>query len=247
MTRALIRSTTIVTGAVIALTVLSGCNTPAVPVVTPTPEAVTDSPSAAPEAPTTRPSLDELVLSTEGLGTLLIGQPPVTDEALSMIYISPNYCTIENGFDTGLAPGDPEAVRWLAHPSYEVLVTPTQAGSAFFAQVDAAAGNAVRRIELVTTDIPTDKGIRLGDQREDVVAAYADAVVTEFDLTDVYTVTGPTGLLLFEVVSRDTPDADSYWGSVGDADGLVRGIRAVDMSRGTFQTAGSGDTGLSCS
>lgn len=206
------------------------------------------SASAEPEpAPATRPTLEELALSPAGLGNLLFGQPAETDPSLSMIYYNPTACVdSETGDSNGIVAGDPLAPAWLIDPSYEVPPTSNDSGRPFGVAVDDTATNVVMRIDLYTDDIPTDEGIRIGDMRADVQAAYPTAVVTESYLTDIYVITGPTGLLQIEVVSTSTTDKALYWDASGIADGVVLYIHAVTPANGVFSVAASGNAVGGC-
>lgn len=190
-------------------------------------------------SPTARPALSELVLSAAGLGPLLLGQAPETDPALSMITYNPTACTdAETGEPFGIMPGDPLAALWETDPSYATTSAIYGNGMAFGVAIDEAAGNAVVRIDLFSHDIPTDEGVRIGDARADVVAAYpAAAVVTSF-LTDIYVVTGPTGLLQIEVATEPEPGDAGYWEG---REGQVVYIHAVSASFGVFSVAASGN------
>lgn len=170
---------------VTVLALLAGC--------TPTPAAEpTSSPAASPEAsastptpePPSRPELSDLALSSEGLGTLRFGQVPESDPALSMVSFDPVACTdAVTGEPLGIVAGDPLAGAWVIDPSYLVDPEPFDTGATFGVGVDAAAGNIVTRIDLYSDDIPTDGGVRFGDDRADVVAAYPGASVVESYLT----------------------------------------------------------------
>jgi len=142
--------------------------------------------------------------------------------------------------------GDPLAPAWLIDPSYEVPPTPNDSGRPFGVAVDDTASNVVMRIDLYTDDIPTDEGIRIGDTRADVQAAYPTAVVTESYLTDIYVIAGPTGLLQIEVVSTSTTDEALYWDASGITDGVVLYIHAVTPANGVFSVAASGNAVGDC-
>ena len=230
----------IASAAVLAL--LVGC--------TPTPAVEpTASPTASPEAsasptpePPSRPALADLALSSEGLGTLQFGVAPESDPALSMVAFNPTACTdAETGESFGIVAGDPLAGAWVIDPSYIVDPEPFNTGATFGVGIDADAGNIVTRIDLYSGDIPTDGGVRIGDDRADVLAAHPSAALVESYLTDIYVVTGPTGILQIEVASRSTPDEDLYWDSVDTPDGRVLYIHAVSTELGVFSVAASGN------
>lgn len=231
----------------VSLAVLAGCANPLPPEPT---EAPVSSPealaaSAEPTAAPARPALGDLRLSTEGLGPLALGQAPETDPALSMVAFDPVGCTdAVTGEGFGIVAGDPLAGGWFIDPSYEVPPSPTDSGMPFGVGVDGSG--LVNRIDLYTDDISTDAGVRLGDNRADVVAAYPSAVLVGEFLTDIYVVSSPTGILQIEVASRATPDQDEYWGSVSIPDGEVLYIHAVTPALGVFTVAASGNSVGGC-
>jgi len=227
-----------------SLFALAGCALPLAPAPTATPsESPAASESATPEpTPLTRPALADLSLSPAGLGPLLLGQPPVSDPALRMVAFEPTACTdAETGESFGIVAGDPEAGGWFIDPSYRLPATPSFGGDPFGVGIDESAGSVVTRIDLYSADIPTDAGIRIGDSRADVEAAYPGASVAESYLTDIFVISGPTGLLQIEVVSQSTPDRAEYWGSTGIPDGQVLYIHAVVPAAGVFSVAASGN------
>ena len=237
----------VVAGA-ISLTVLSGCTpTPApAPSVPPTSTPEASAASAEPEAPS-RPALSQLVLSSEGLGPMLFGVTPETDPALRLVLFDPIGCTdAVTGFDMGIVAGDEYAGGWFVDPFYELPPTPETNGQPFGISVDEAAGNVLQRVDLYTGDIPTDGGVRIGDDRADVLAGHPSAALVSGGLTDVYVVTGTKGILQIEVATRATPENDVYWGSSGIPDGQVLYIHAVKTSLGVFSVAGSGNIAGGC-
>lgn len=225
---------------------VSGCTLPLAPAPTETPsESPSVSESAEPDpepTPLTRPALADLELSAAGLGPLLLGEPPATDPALRMVAFEPEGCTdAETGESFGVEAGDPGAGGWFIDPSYRLPATPSFGGNPFGVGVDESAGNVVTRIDLYSADIPTDEGIRIGDSRAEVEAAYPGASVAESYLTDIFVISGPSGLLQIEVVSQSTPDKADYWMSTGIPDGEVVYIHAVVPSLGVFSVAASGN------
>ncbi|WP_179872085.1 hypothetical protein [Microcella indica] len=229
-----------------SLVALTGCTLPLAPLPSASP---TETPSASETAeaeptptPLSRPALADLELSPDGLGPLLLGEPPVSDPALRMVAFEPEGCTdAETGESFGIVAGDPEAGGWFIDPSYRLPATPSFGGNPFGVGVDESEGNAVTRIDLYSADIPTDEGIRIGDSRADVEAAYPGASVAESYLTDIFVISGPSGLLQIEVVSQSTDDKAEYWGSTGIPDGEVVYIHAVVPAFGVFSVAASGN------
>ena len=163
-------------------------------------EEPTETSTPEPEQETA-PARADLALSPDGMGTLVFGQEPSTDPATRMLVLEPDWCTDANtGFGIGVGPGDPEAALWVPIPEYR---------DARFSDFGVDVfGGVLSRIDLDFQDpvIPTTEGIRIGDARAAVEAAYPDAAVVGADLTDIYVVTGTRGTLQIEV-STDDP----YW------------------------------------
>lgn len=225
---------------VATLSLLVGCTPVPAPVTSDTPTSSPEASvaSAEPTASPTRPALRELSLSADGLGPLLLGQAPETDPALSMVTFDPVGCTdAVTGESFGIVAGDPFAGGWFIDPAYQLAPTPESSGRTFGVGVDESG--AVNRIDLFGPEIPTDAGVRVGDDRADVLAAYPSAVLVEEGLTHIYVVSSPNGLLQMEVASRATPELDSYWGSSGIPDGRVMYIHAASAAVGVFTVAGS--------
>ncbi|MBA4247206.1 MAG: hypothetical protein C0444_02780 [Microbacterium sp.] len=247
MTRSLRATRFAIVASALSLTVLAGCT----PTPSPAPSASASSApeassSAEPEAPS-RPALVDLVLSSEGLGPMLFGVTPETDPALRIVQFDPIACTdAETGFEMGIVAGGEYAGAWLVDPFYELPPTPETNGQPFGISVDEAAGNVLQRVDLYTGDIPTDGGVRIGDDRADVLAGHPSAALVSGGLTDIYVVTGTKGILQIEVATRATPENDSYWGSSGIPDGQVLYIHAVKTSLGVFSVAGSGNIAGGC-
>jgi hypothetical protein len=159
-----------------------------------------------------------------------------------MVAFEPTACTdAETGESFGIEPGDPEAGGWFIDPSYRLPPSPNFGGNPFGVGIDEAAGTVVSRIDLYSADIPTDGGIRIGDSRAEVEAAYPSASVAESYLTDIFVISGPSGLLQIEVVSQSTADKADYWASTGIPDGQVVYIHAVVPAFGVFSVAASGN------
>jgi predicted small lipoprotein YifL len=181
----------------------------------PTPtESVTPTPE-----PETRPALADLALGPDGFEQLPLGEVPTTDPALAMVT-----------FDAAACGG--QGV-WNADPSF-ISTDPDLygPGTAFTVTSDGPAG-PMSRIDLNANDIPTTAGIRFGDSRAAVEAAYPGAAVVPAILTDIYVVTGSVGTLQIEVAA----DA-SYWAGFRPNETVVY-IHASVPSWGTFSVAAS--------
>lgn len=209
---------------------ISGGDTP-----TPSGSATTavPSPSASGSAtstpePETAPARADLALSPEGMGTLVFGVAPSTDPSTAMLVLDPEFCTDANtGNGMGISSGAPEAALWVPIPAYR-----DGRDSDFGVWVD---GGVLNRIDLYDGTIPTTEGVRIGDSRADVVAAYPGATLVAEYLTDIYVVTGTAGSLQIEVARQptDTP----YWD--GTEVDTVRFIHAVVTGFAPFSVAAS--------
>lgn len=222
--------------AVALLALLTACD-PGGGGPTPTPDAgESGSPSATPTAttepepePEAAPARADLALSPDGMGTLVFGETPSTDPATQMLVLDPEYCLDSNaGFGTGFAPGDPQAALWVPIPAYR---------DGLYADFGAEVGDEVLlRLDLLGNDIPTTAGIRIGDHRDEVTAAYPGAAIVEEWGTDIYVVPGDHGILQIEVARQPT-EGGAYW---EDSDvGYVKYIHAVETTYGVFTVAAS--------
>jgi hypothetical protein len=180
--------------------------------------------------------MSELELSPSGLGPMRLGRELDNDPATRMVSFDPVACTdAVTGQDWGVEPGDPFAGLWITDPLYAADSPAYGPGSAF--GVAATPEGVLERIDLYSSDIPTDGGIRIGDAASAVREAHPTARVEAAPLTDIYVVEQGQGILQIEV-ARDSPDAADYW----EADaGKVVYIHAVISSAGVFSVAASGN------
>ena len=170
-----------------------------------------------------------LALTPDGMGTLVIGEAPSSEPSMQMLEVDPAACSDENtGFDAGVEPGDPEAIRWVPIHAYD-----PPGGFAPWS-VDVHDG-ILMRIDLRDGSIPTDKGIRIGDPGTAALAAYPEAAIVEEWGTDVLVVPGEHGVLHIEI-AREPGDLAGYWADQVDR---VVYIRAVDLHGGVFTVAAS--------
>jgi hypothetical protein len=185
--------------------VLTGCG-PASPSPTPSDSesaSPSPTPSESPE-PTAPPAAADLALSADGLGTLVFGEVPDAAPETRMIEFDPTICTDERtGWDAGIEEGDEFAGLWLPIPAYKFP------GSDYGPWGVGIWDGTLARIDLYDDTVPTDQGIRIGDDRADVIAAYPGAMVIENDLTDIYVIAGDHGRLQIEVARN--PDDGVYW------------------------------------
>lgn len=164
----------------------------------PTPSDTVASPTATPTptADASKPQLDELFLTTEGMGELEFGEtPPTGDPGVNLVEFDSHACDAEG------MPG-----LWLAtYPDIDEGLGPQ---APFAVQV---LGDAVTRIDVNSSEIFTDTGIHIGSSLDEVLGVYSggpDQVVNHADVSDVYVIKGTKGQLQFEVAVDRVPD---YW------------------------------------
>ena len=189
-------------------------------------ESVTPTPDPAP------PRLEELVLTTEGLGTLVFGTIADSDPVTRMIYLDPEACV----YDGGPTSGSPEAASWAPIDAYG-----TSGNQAF--GVNVQDDGTVDRVDLYNDTIPTDGGLRIGDSRADALAAYPDAEIWHEWATDVLVLPGVAGNIHIEI-AHHTGDAAGYWEP--DPGDRVLFIRGVVASSPVFSVAGSDNIAGGC-
>ncbi|HEX7835080.1 MAG TPA: hypothetical protein VF479_06385, partial [Pseudolysinimonas sp.] len=209
---------------------LTACD-PAGPGAPPSPSAsetgtATPTPTPTP-TPVAAPTLGEMMLTADGMGTLVFGEPPSADPVLQMVAEDPAACS-------EFAPaGTPEATRWRPIAAYDVGGYPTFG-------VAVTDGN-LERIDLYDSTIPADGGIRIGDTLDAVTAAHPDASIVHSGLTDIHVVTGVRGTLQIEVARADST---GYW-PASDI-GHVMYIHAAVTGYGTFTVAASENIAGGC-
>lgn len=169
---------------------------------TPTPSA---SPSASPVPIATRPSLEELILSFDGLGPLRLGDDPsMYDPATSIVELGePGWC------------GD-------APPLWEAVFPDRPFGNGFRAFDIRVRDVGIEAIIVVSPKVTTVEGLRVGAPLADMLAIYptAEFVGTQAQ-QDRYVVRGEPGTLLLDVAN-----------GIGGEYGLVFaiGVQASELS-----------------
>ena len=171
--------------ALVVVGMLAGCAPRDAEPTPPVAEAPVETPTPEP----TRPTLEQLELTTEGLGELVVGQPvPAISEDLAIVRWEAGYC------ESGKPDGTPYAGAWV--PNY-----PEVFPFVLDSTTDGLAGGDLTMIHVAVAGIPTSEGITVGATRAELEAAYGtfDDEVSG-DWIDLYVLTGTTGQLTFEVV-----------------------------------------------
>ena len=172
----------VLVGVVAASLLLSGCagEEPA-EIAAPAP-VVTPTPTPTPEP--TKPALDELVLTTEGLDYLVIGQPvPSINPGLAIAEWEADYC-------------EPQPGAW--RPTYPG----TSDGEMFAVQtIGETQGGALSTIAVYRTGVMTAEGIHVGSTGDEVLSAYSSFDYEEqLDVNLAqYGINGTAGRLLIAV------------------------------------------------
>lgn len=192
------------------------------PNATPTP---TPTASEAPVAEVTRPSLSDLVITVDGLGPLEYGQaPPDGDPETDVLVYDDDYCNV-NGVVSG---------TWI--PPYPGVPSVFRAEEAPF--IVSVQDGVIEEIAVVSPDIATDRGVRVGSTLAEVQAAYPDAYDGAPDTNDValYTIEGPDSRLVMELL------LGAYGSSFGVTD-AVWNIRVEPLGTPIQRLAGT-DSGI---
>ncbi|MCU1421116.1 MAG: hypothetical protein JWN36_767 [Microbacteriaceae bacterium] len=189
------------------------------------------SPSASPVAG--KPTLGDLVISPDGLGPLVMGEPVPSQSAdLAIVRFDPALCkeTIEQSGAT-FVPGAAGTGGWVttySDPHAFYLFTSGADASGPVTFVGASAW------ESGTSPIHTATGIHPGSSTEELKAAYSSFdSVTSYDFTDIYAIKGERGVMVFEV----SPHTDrSGMFAPGDLDRVLSIRVAASSVSDTAQT-----------
>ena len=187
----------------------------------------TPSPTPTPTpTPTAPPPIEELVLTTEGLGTLTIGEQPAAGLPASMVIFDPDACYYEG---SEYPVGSPEMARWRAN--YPGETPPFGVG--------IGEDGVLTRIDLFTSDIPTDSGLRRDGSIDDLIASNPDHATPALtgQVTAVWVIPGVQGKLLVEAMTED------YSGYVA---GQIVAITLIEADAPPFGKYGSDNVAGGC-
>lgn len=186
---------TLAAAAVIAAGTLIGCAQSEPQPTVPTDSASSPSaeaPTPTPTSPAVKPDLEDLVLTTEGLGDLAIGAPvPDAAQPLALVAFDPEYsCYPTNG-------------AWLSTYESAPLL-----GTFVIRTENFEPSGAIDWILVNSPLIKSDRGVGAGDSRDAVLAAYPEAqqLPDGNPYVDLYAATGTLGMLLFEIATADSEE-----------------------------------------
>ena len=196
----------LVASTVVLALALAGCaGTPdpsstviAKPSPSPSPSASPSSVAVKPSASPTKPRLDELIVSTEGLGPLVRGQaPPVTDPALDILVFDPDGCYFPP--EEGLAiPVLDDYGIWLSNYGQEA--SSNRLGPFGVSMFEGK----IALIGVYDEQIETENGAHLGMTREELLAAHPTLELETVGAgVDNYRLRGTTGDIVFSLWERE--------------------------------------------
>jgi hypothetical protein len=219
----------------LAVLALAGC-APAVATPTAAP-TVAQTPSATPTpvATPTKPDEADLVVTPDGIAPLVIGQlvPEQPTDVAVMVWDA-SYCADPT---IGVKPGDPTAGAWVAN--YPKDSTGYLAGLPFeVVTLNHARTAPIAGMLVTSTNLATPEGIHVGSTLAELKAAYpALKTGPHSSISDVFSIDGSAGTLIFEVANGLTA---RYWPA--ERVGTVLWMRIVPL--GTEVDAIAGTDGL---
>ncbi|MCL3860660.1 hypothetical protein [Actinotalea sp. K2] len=199
------------------------------PTVSPAQETPEPTVSSSGDA---RPALEDLVLSTSGLGPLEIGEPPAENSGAAMITWDAEHCEV-------LGEEYAEPGRWVpAGYEWDVVYSGEQAQPFY---VDAT-DEAVYRIDVMSVSPATGEGIRIGSSLEELQEAYPELEGPfEGPVSRVWWLQDEDGSLVFE-----TQGEQDGLRPAGTPESVILVRVLVPDYSPEFATANSGDVAGAC-
>ena len=193
------KSRLLVATTIVGLLVLTGCTSTLKATDAASPSApASSSPSVAPVTPVipsatptptpTKPALDTLVVSPQGIDTVLLGSPVTTEpSSTAIVAYDDDYCPVWG------AVGQPGVGLWL--PNYP------KASDAFTVRTEGRVKDGiVTSLRVWSPKITTEAGIHIDSTLAEVKAAYPQpSYLIHAALTDVYVIDKGTGRMVIEV------------------------------------------------
>jgi hypothetical protein len=158
-------------------------------------------------AAATKPTLDQLVVSPEGLGELHVGSAvPTEPDALALVLYNATHCA---DLGLGMGPGTPGAGAWM--PTYPDGPGTLGSMQPFDIGPSAARDSAIAAIDVWSPVLHTAAGIHVGATVAQLHAAYGSALTVNHAVnSDVYVLAGAHGKLLFETANHDASDPTNW-------------------------------------
>ncbi|HEY2642421.1 MAG TPA: hypothetical protein VGI56_01590 [Galbitalea sp.] len=220
--------------AVVAVLTLVGCSPPS---PTSAPSSTATAAAAATDAPTPtptpgKPTEADLVVTPDGIAPLVVGEPIPDESADTAIAIwNPSFCVNSTA---GIKPGDPTAGAWTAN--YPEDATGYSVSLPFSVVVPThVKADPISQIMVSSANLSTSQGIRVGSTTAQLKAAYPSLVTGPHStISDIYSVDGTTGTLVFEVANGLTPH---YWST--KQIGAILWMRIVPLGSEIYAIAGT--------
>jgi hypothetical protein len=198
------RALIVVAAVALALTGCAPATTSADPTAS---SSVTPTPSPA----ATKPTLAQLVVSSDGLGYLAPGQPVPTEPAATAIVTYDATKCVDAV--SGVTAGSPGAGAWI--PNYPDGDSSLGSGVPFDVGPVEDASTPIFESEIWSPELKTAENTGVGSTVAQLTAAYgSDLTVDRADNSDVYVLDGTTSKLLFEVAKDDSGMSAEQIGTV---------------------------------
>ncbi len=167
------------------------------PVATPTP-----TPTPTPTAP---PTLAQLVLSPDGIGPLQINEPvPAQSGPTAVVTWDANACPANGSGDY--------AGAWLANYPKTGEKEISNPDRAVFTFESKQKNSQITSATIWSSEIKTAEGIGIGSTPAQLAAAYGSNLKKKHgQLSDLYSLEGAAGTLVFEVPTAPDTSTEHVW------------------------------------